>query len=54
MDPIKLYLKDIQHIPLLTAEEELKLARRVKKGDTKARKVMIQSNLRLVINIAKK
>jgi RNA polymerase primary sigma factor len=54
MDPIKLYLKDIQHIPLLTAEEELKLARRVKKGDAKARKVMIQSNLRLVINIAKK
>jgi len=54
MDPIKLYLKDIKDIPLLTAEEELKLARRVKKNDKKARKTMIQSNLRLVINIAKK
>ncbi len=54
MDPIKLYLKDIKHIPLLTKDEELKLARRVKKGDTKARKTMIQSNLRLVINIAKR
>ncbi|MBM3253114.1 MAG: sigma-70 family RNA polymerase sigma factor [Candidatus Omnitrophica bacterium] len=54
MDPIKLYLKDIKYIPLLAHEEELKLARRVKRGDVKARKIMIQSNLRLVINIAKK
>ncbi|MBI4313809.1 MAG: sigma-70 family RNA polymerase sigma factor [Candidatus Omnitrophica bacterium] len=53
-DPLKLYLKDIKNIPLLTAQEELKLARRVKKGDAAARKLMIQSNLRLVISIAKR
>lgn len=53
-DPIKLYLKDIKSIPLLTAQEELTLARKVKKGDLKARRQMIQSNLRLVISIAKR
>lgn len=53
MDAIKLYLKDIKHIPLLTAEDELKVARRVRKGDAQARRTMIRSNLRLVINIAK-
>ena len=53
MDPIKAYLKDIRHIPLLTATTELALAKRVKKGDKKAREEMIRSNLRLVINIAK-
>lgn len=54
MDAIRLYLKDIKDIPLLTAEEELSLARKVRKGDAKARRHMIQSNLRLVINLAKK
>ncbi len=54
MDPIKLYLKDIKDIPLLTPEEELAVAKRVKKGDAKARRTMIRSNLRLVINIAKR
>jgi len=54
MDAIKLYLKDIKKLPLLTAEEERKYAERVKKGDNQARHKMIQSNLRLVINIAKK
>ncbi|NQT90507.1 MAG: RNA polymerase sigma factor RpoD/SigA [Candidatus Omnitrophica bacterium] len=53
-DVTKLYFKDIEHIPLLTHEEEVKLARRIKKGDSRARKTMIQSNLRLVINIAKR
>lgn len=53
MDALKLYIKDIRNIPLLTPEEELKLARRVKRGDAHARRVMIRSNLRLVINIAK-
>ena len=52
-DALKLYIKDIKHIPLLTAEEELKIARRVKRGDAHARWLMIRSNLRLVINIAK-
>ncbi len=54
MDPIRQYLKEIKDIPLLTPEEEIRLARLVRKGDTKARKMMIQANLRLVINIAKR
>ncbi len=54
MDAIKLYLKDIRDLPLLTAEEERWLAKKVKRGDKKARQRMIKSNLRLVINIAKK
>ena len=53
MDALKLYIKDIRHIPLLTAEEELKIAKRIKRGDAQARRKMIRSNLRLVINIAK-
>lgn len=54
MDSIRLYLKDIKKLPLLTPEEEVSLAMRIKKGDNKARAKMIQSNLRLVINIAKR
>jgi len=54
MDPIRIYLKEIKNIPLLTPEEEIRLARLIKKGDDNARKKMIQSNLRLVINIAKR
>ncbi|MFA5145996.1 MAG: RNA polymerase sigma factor RpoD/SigA [Candidatus Omnitrophota bacterium] len=54
MDAIRLYLKDIKKLPLLTPEEEIDLANRIKKGDKAARAKMIQSNLRLVINIAKK
>lgn len=54
MDAIRLYLKDIKKLPLLTPEEEIELANRIKKGDKHARARMIQSNLRLVINIAKK
>ncbi len=54
MDPIRAYLKDVRPIPLLTPVEEKDLARRVKKGDKKARNKMIRSNLRLVISIAKK
>ena len=54
MDPIRLYLKDIKNLPLLTAEEEISLANRIKRGDKLARAKMIQSNLRLVINIAKR
>ena len=53
MDVLKLYIKDIKNIPLLTAEEEIKLARKIKRGDAAARRTMIRSNLRLVINIAK-
>ncbi len=53
-DPLKLYLKDIKDIPLLKPEEEISLARRIKQGDEEARRQMIQSNLRLVISIAKR
>lgn len=54
MDPIKAYLQDIRKIPLLTAQEEIDLSRKVHKGDRKARDRMIRSNLRLVISIAKR
>ena len=54
VDPIKAYLKDVRNIPLLTAEEEVELSRRVRKGDKEARHKMIRSNLRLVISIAKR
>jgi len=54
MDPIKSYLKEIKNIALLTAEQEVTLARRIKKGDKKAREQMIRANLRLVISIAKR
>ena len=53
-DAVRLYLKDIKDIPLLTPEEEISLANRIKRGDMKAQKQMINSNLRLVINIAKR
>jgi len=54
MDAIRLYLKDIKNLPLLTPEEEISLANKIKRGDKAARAKMIQSNLRLVINIAKR
>ncbi len=54
MDPIRAYFKDVRHIPLLTPEEEIDLAKKIKKGDQQAREQMIKSNLRLVISIAKK
>ncbi len=53
MDALKLYIKDIRHIPLLSAEEEKKVAHSVRRGDAQARRLMVRSNLRLVINIAK-
>ena len=54
MDAIKLYLKDIQKTNLLTADEEKALARRIDDGDMAARDKMIESNLRLVVKIAKR
>jgi RNA polymerase primary sigma factor len=53
-DFIKLYFNDISKIPLLTWEEEREIARKIKKWDEEAKKVLIESNLRLVISIAKK
>ena len=54
MESIRTYLKEIKNIPLLTAEEEIELSKKIKKGSEAARKKMIRSNLRLVINLAKK
>lgn len=54
MESIKAYLKDIRRIPLLTPEEEIALTRKVKQGNEDARKKMIRSNLRMVVNIAKR
>ena len=54
MEALKTYLKEIRHIPLLTAKQEVDLSKKVHRGDEKARASMIKSNLRLVINIAKR
>lgn len=54
VDPTQIYLSQIGYSPLLTAEEEVKYARLVQKGDQKARKKMIESNLRLVVKIARR
>jgi RNA polymerase primary sigma factor len=54
MDPIRAYLKDIKSVQLLTAKQEIELAKRIQRGDAKAKRQMILANLRLVINIAKR
>ena len=53
-DPVRMYLKEIGRVALLTAEEETDLAKRVERGEQKARDRLINSNLRLVVSIAKK
>lgn len=53
-DSVRLYLREIGKIPLLTAEEELKLAQRVVKGDKRAKDQMAEANMRLVVSIAKR
>ena len=53
-DPVKIYLQEIGKVPLLTRDEEVELAKRIEKGDQKAREKLIKSNLRLVVSIAKK
>jgi len=53
-DAIKIYLRDIQRTPLLSAAAEKELARKIEKGDAIARSKMIESNLRLVVKIAKR
>ncbi len=53
-DPIRRYLKEIGKIPLLSAEEEIELAKRIKEGDAEAKKKLCEANLRLVANIAKR
>ncbi len=54
MEAIAAYLKDISRSPLLTAEEEVALAKKIARGDMAARQKMIESNLRLVVNMAKR
>ena len=53
-DPVRMYLKEIGQIPLLTVEEEQELAKRVAEGDTAAKNQLTEANLRLVVSIAKK
>src|ERR1700730_10175617 len=52
-DPTRLYLHELGYKPLLTAEEELAVARLIRQGDSAARTKMIESNLRLVVKIAR-
>ncbi|MCI8368692.1 MAG: RNA polymerase sigma factor RpoD [Clostridia bacterium] len=53
-DPVKMYLKDIGEVPLLSADDEIDLARRIQEGDEEAKKKLSEANLRLVVSIAKR
>lgn len=53
-DPVKMYLKEIGRVPLLKPEDEPEIAKRIEEGDEEARNILISSNLRLVVSIAKK
>ncbi|SOC36317.1 RNA polymerase sigma factor RpoD [Ureibacillus acetophenoni] len=53
-DPVRMYLKEIGRVDLLTAEEEIQLAERIENGDEEARKRLAEANLRLVVSIAKR
>lgn len=53
-DPVRMYLKEIGRVDLLTAEEEVSLAKRIEQGDDEARRELAEANLRLVVSIAKR
>ena len=53
-DPVRMYLKEIGKVPLLTADEEIELAKRMEEGDEDAKKRLAEANLRLVVSIAKR
>lgn len=53
-DPVRMYLKEIGRVPLLTAEEEIELAIRIEQGDEEAKRRLAEANLRLVVSIAKR
>jgi len=53
-DPVRMYLKEIGRIPLLSPEEEVELAKQMEKGDAAAKRRLIEANLRLVVSIAKR
>ena len=53
-DPVRMYLKEIGKVPLLSADEEIELAQRMEQGDEEAKKRLCEANLRLVVSIAKR
>ncbi|MBN6186159.1 RNA polymerase sigma factor RpoD [Aneurinibacillus sp. BA2021] len=53
-DPVRMYLKEIGRVPLLSAEEEIELAERIEQGDEEAKRRLAEANLRLVVSIAKR
>lgn len=53
-DPVRMYLKEIGRVPLLSAEEEVELATRIEQGDEEAKRRLAEANLRLVVSIAKR
>ena len=53
-DPVRMYLKEIGRVPLLTGDEEIKLAQRMEQGDEEAKRRLAEANLRLVVSIAKR
>ncbi|MBO7662513.1 MAG: RNA polymerase sigma factor RpoD [Clostridia bacterium] len=53
-DPVRMYLKEIGKVPLLTAEEEIEIAKRLEQGDESAKQKLAEANLRLVVSIAKR
>ncbi|MCW2278663.1 RNA polymerase sigma factor RpoD [Heliophilum fasciatum] len=53
-DPVRMYLKEIGRVPLLSAEEEISLAKRMEEGDEEAKRRLAEANLRLVVSIAKR
>ena len=53
-DPVRMYLKEIGKVPLLSADEEIELAKRMEEGDEEAKKRLAEANLRLVVSIAKR
>ena len=53
-DPVRMYLKEIGKVPLLSAEEEIELAKRMEEGDEQAKQKLAEANLRLVVSIAKR
>jgi DNA-directed RNA polymerase sigma subunit (sigma70/sigma32) len=54
LDPLQLFLKEIGKVDLLTAAQEVELAKRIERGDHRAKQEMVEANLRLVVSIAKK
>ncbi len=53
-DPVKMYLKDIGRVPLLSSDEEIELAKKMAAGDQEAKRILAEANLRLVVSIAKR